>query len=374
MLFYARINKDKGENIGIKRKLLAQQNSVQAFGIKADLVWYGHEGIYLNHQLIHRRSFGNGLNDYLYFLWNWDSLILRMLDISSYDLVYIRYALSHPGFFNFLAKTKAYLKLKSIILEFPTFPYDKELSSGSALRRIAGVMDRIMRKSLIKYIDLAVHYGQGQIFDLPTVNLTNGIELEGTSICARNQNKNRLNIACVGSWNFWHGLDRLLDGVAIYRSEVADLTLTIKIIGKGRALENLRQLTQELSLEDIVEFYPETIKGDLVDLLAETDFAVGALAMFRKDIFIDSSLKHREYCALGLPFILATHDPDFPRELSYVHYVPAENKALDLAKIVDWVRGLHESYPNFQLEMRNYAEEHLSWNTRFKTILDALKD
>ncbi len=371
-LLYARINKDKAENIGVKRKLLAQLNGIRKCGIEADLLWYGQQGIYLNDQLIYQRSFKNNLKDYLFFLWGWDSLVLSILDISSYEWFYLRYALTHPGFLKFLVKIKSSAGKGRIILEFPTFPYDEELKSGSVLRRLTGVMDRRLRKLLIKQVDLAVHYGKGAVLNLPTLNLTNGIELEGTAMCDLNRNHSGVNIACVGSWNYWHGLDRLLVGVANFLSEDKDFPIKIKIIGQGPALRNVRRKTRELNLEKIVEFYPATSPTALVKLLAGTDFAVGALAMFRKGVSIDSSLKHREYCALGIPFILATDDPDFPEALPYVHYVTNDDTAIDVASILEWYRKLKTDYPNFQITMRKQAEDHLAWSSRMKTIFTAL--
>jgi hypothetical protein len=82
-------------------------------------------------------------------------------------------------------------------------------------------------------------------------------------------------------------------------------------------------------------------------------------------------LKNREYFARGLPVVLSTADEDMPEGLAYVKYVPAGEGPVNINDLVDFATRVYQS-PELNREIRAYADEHVSWKGKIKTVLNYL--
>lgn len=371
-LYYARINQDSPYNVGVVKKIEAQLKAFAMDGIRMDVVKFQSNGILFNQDIIIHRRFGRGFYDYAYFFWNWDRDLMASIDFSSYDFIYIRYPLSYPAFIAFLKQLKDQNKNLKLILEFPTFPYGLELKKKGLFYKLAYYIDRYYCNELGHYIDVVGHYGPGQVLGLPTINIRNGIDIEKIPYLRPKINSGDIQFIAIGAWNYWHGLDRILEAIAEFNKRKDFHKVKLKIIGEGPVSDFLHREVLRLGISEFVEFVSAARGAELDLLLADADIGIGSLGMFRKQVFVDSSLKHREYCARGLPFILATNDLDFPAELSFVHYVSADESAIDLEKIITWFETLRQSNPTFSSEMRIYAEQHLTWDQSIKKLVKFL--
>jgi hypothetical protein len=80
-----------------------------------------------------------------------------------------------------------------------------------------------------------------------------------------------------------------------------------------------------------------------------------------------SSLKVREYCSRGIPFILSNEDPDFPESFEYCLHVEPTEDAIDMEMVVSFAHKVCKD-PDHPLKMREYAEENLDWDIKaFRT-------
>ncbi len=61
---------------------------------------------------------------------------------------------------------------------------------------------------------------------------------------------------------------------------------------------------------DNVRWHGPLQREAVLDVLASADVAIGQLALHRKDMHENSTLKNREYLAVGLPMLYAHRDPD----------------------------------------------------------------
>ena len=91
------------------------------------------------------------------------------------------------------------------------------------------------------------------------------------------------------------------------------------------------------------------------------------MGIHRKGVLYDSSLKHREYCSRGLPFILSAPDLDFPRRviLSWnmcLIMIPDINLESLLEVFLKWKEK------DRRKEIRKYAEEHLTWEKQLLPV------
>ena len=243
----------------------------------------------------------------------------------------------------------------------PTYPYELEWKGWK--KRLGLYFDRQLRMSVDNYVDYMFHSGEErEIYGIPTLRLGNGItpsDYEKSNIVSRS----RIRMIAVGKWQYWHGLDRLLNGIHSYSGE---RQVELKVLGDGPVINDLKQMSTDLGLENQVEFVGVQVGKALDDIFATATVGIGTLALHRKQVAYDSSLKHREYCARGLPFVASSPDIDFSKELGFVHYIPVNENEVDLEKLIDFVDRLDQEVGQ---NMKNYAIENLAWSVKFKKAL-----
>lgn len=142
-----------------------------------------------------------------------------------------------------------------------------------------------------------------------------------------------ISIANVGKW---HGYDRIIKGLYNYYKSNPKKEVYYYFVGEGSELHNLKKLTKELNMEKYVIFYGTKTGKDLDEIVNKSDVAFGSLANHRKNIYLDSALKNREYCARGIPFVIASEDLDFPNNFEYVFRVSRDETPIDMIAIIDF--------------------------------------
>lgn len=375
-LIYYRINQDEIANVGVHKKCIAQIDAFRNLGVQTDLVLLSEKGILLNDQLIHTFSkplLSNASSKYWFFFFNLLPIISKHINFKGYDFIYFRYALSHPSLIRFLRAAKKEHPTLKILSEIPTYPYEKE--KQSLVDRLSLLMDQHYRKKLIPLIDRITHYGlEKEIFGIPTIPISNGIAVQKIKCSSSRQKIKKLRLIAVANWSYWHGLDRLLEGLKdYYHSENLETLVTLKIIGHGKAISLYKDLVQKYNLAEIVHFFPPMTKKELDTHFDQADMGIGTLGIHRKDIRIDSSLKHREYCARGLPFLLAGNDLDFPDLLSFVLKCTPTDAPVDINKLIIFWNKLLKNNSKKE-EIRKYAEDHLRWEERMKKVISFIKE
>src|SRR5699024_9754145 len=146
-----------------------------------------------------------------------------------------------------------------------------------------------------------------------------------------------------------------------------DTEVFFHIVGEGNELENLKKLVKNIGLTKKVIFYGSKTGNDLDVIVNKCDIGIGALGTHRVNIFGNSSLKHREYCARGIPFVLAANDYDFSDEFEYKLQVPTNETDINVKTIVNFYKNLKKK-KNVSLEMREYAEKYLSWESKLLPV------
>lgn len=106
-------------------------------------------------------------------------------------------------------------------------------------------------------------------------------------------------------------------------------------------------------------------------LFNNTDIAIGTLGIYRKNVALDSSLKHREYCARGVPFVLSSDDPDFSVELPWVHYVAADDSAVSLFDLIQFWKNIKKRAV-VKEEIRKFAVERIDWYVKLEGMMEQI--
>jgi glycosyltransferase involved in cell wall biosynthesis len=278
------------------------------------------------------------------------------------EMLYIRYPFSTPGFIRFLKAVRTHFPEIKIILEVPTFPYDREFV---LFQKWKLWIDSYYRKNLVKYTDLVVTFGNEQSFEgIQTINLTNGTEIP--DLTTDNVEKEEIfTFVAVGNWRFWHGLDRFLYGMSQYLSQLPEVDIQLMVIGDGEDLAKYKKLAAELKLTRHIRFLGEKTDEDTKKILQTAHVGVGVLGSFRKGLVSHSPLKHRFYAVCGLPFVFSTDDPDFSGKAGFICQFPPNEEPVSIQKILDFYKkGSHES-----VEIINYAQQQLSWKNRMEKVV-----
>jgi len=352
-----RVNEADVSNIGVLLKMKGQQNAFNQMGHEC-VAYYHRNGEFIKRSpqgkeevidVISYRKRRFSFKDFFNKLSNVEV-------IKKADLVYIRYPFSTPAFLNFVRG----LRKEQIIIELPTYPYKNEWSGFFKL--FLG-MDSFYANKLKAHCRAIVHFGkEDKIFGIRTIRSSNGIDVSSFPL-VQNAQVSGLKMIAVGKFNYWHGLDRLIKGMAAANRD----DIKLKIVGNGPVIKELQSLVEELDLSRSVIFCGIKKGKGLDALFDESNLGIGTLGIHRKGLQYNSSLKHREYCIRGLPFILSTKDNGFDKACKFALYFPADESPVDINEIYRLnLMNLKKE------EIRNYGVKKVSWKSILENIIDQL--
>jgi len=220
---------------------------------------------------------------------------------------------------------------------------------------IVGVTDQITHYQVSRSGDPnKPHITIGNGFNVDSVHVRKLIPYQGQN----------LNLLCVANVNRWHGLDRLIRGLGTYRGPTR---VILHIAGDGKEISRLQKLVSEIDIRENVVFHGFSQGTELEDLFNACHIAIGSLGLHRIGLTEASILKAREYCASGIPYIIAGGDPDFSDDFPYILKIPADETPVDLEKVIEFAHRVYQD-PDHPQKMRTYAEEHLDWSVKMKTL------
>ncbi|EKF50161.1 glycosyltransferase [Thermosipho africanus H17ap60334] len=355
---------------GVDKKVNGQIKAMRKKGLNVYRIYIKNRNLYLlykgNESLLKEVNFSNKMVFKITKRKVYYNLVLEFIYENNIKGIIIRYPLSSPYFIRFLRKCKnSGLK---VYLEIPTYPYDKELIF-SKLGFAKLLIDKWFRKSLHKYIDRIITYSDHEkIFNVKTINISNGIDLDNIRISKEtNNNSDILNLIGVASVSIWHGFDRVIKGLSDYYLKNNDKEVFFHIVGNGPEINNLKKITKELSLEKYVVFHGFKDGNELDNLFDKSHIGIGSLAIHRIGLYKVCALKNREYCARGIPFIIASFDEDFPENFEYVLRIPQNDESVDIKKVIEFYDSI--KHKNYREEMRQFARENLTWEVKIEPLI-----
>ena len=333
---------------GISHKIAAQVRALEGEGFICNL-FLAKQRKSLPSKILRRLPFGpDGVP--------WDEL-----SVEDYDAIYIR----KPGYISkefmaFLAKIREKNANAKILLEIPTYPYDRELSNFFTYVQL--VKDRKNRKRLPQYIDQIVVCGDADnIFGISTICIRNGIDLNRVrEKRAAHIKPNEINLICVAAFAQWHGIDRILHGIKDYAQSGGIARITLNLLGEGPALQSLKRLAEGLDLGGQVSFYGHCDQSKMDEVFDRCTFAIASLGLHRIGLASASTLKTREYLAKGIPFLYSGIIDVFEdNPVSFCLPVKADDSPIDISELVEFHNSLYASFSQEELiaTIRQYAEE-----------------
>ncbi len=262
-----------------------------------------------------------------------------------------------------------------IVAEIPTYPYDKEIRTIRNLHVL--VKNRFNRKKLYKYIDRIVTFSlDDTIFGIKTIKITNGIDIDSVPIVSHTSNDNSIRLISVANMAFWHGLDRLILGIASYYKKNNNRKIILDIVGYGEDYERISNMIKENDLNEYIIMHGYQTGSNLDKIFINADIAVSSLADHRKGLNIISALKAHEYLARGLPMIASAKIDVLPDDYKYCLYIPCDESPVDVIELINFYDSIYNNNDkkkiNFQIH--NFAITHCDMKNTFRPVLDYIAD
>ncbi len=191
--------------------------------------------------------------------------------------------------------------------------------------------------------------------------ITNGFNVGSVAVRTPPRFDSReIHLLFVGNVSRWHGLDRMILGIANYRGPVS---IHLHVVGDGDELEHVKQVKNALAPAANIHFCGFLSGPALTRMFDSCHIAIGSLGLHRNRMNQGSSLKVREYCSRGIPFIVSNKDPDFPDNFEYCLHVDPTDTPVPMEEVISFAMKACEN-PDHPGIMRTYAQEHLDWHVK----------
>lgn len=329
---------DRKRDIGVCNKIADQLKGFEVYGIKTKLVRVSQV---VNHISVMGKEFLS-----VSYLWK-DITIHKDVDV-----LYIRYPKSTPGFLGFIRKFKSGRPDRKVIIEIPTYPYDGELQREDFL---INTEDKICRNLLRHYVDRIVTYSKDKyIWGIRTICSVNGICVKDITPREIMGPANEINMIAVASMKFWHGYERIIKGMSEYYQAGGKRIINLHLVGDGPDIPLYKQLTGKSGLNKNVRFHGVKEGKDLQALYNQCDVGLVGFGYYKTGFHILSSIKTREYAAMGLPMIIAGSIDIFPAEkFSFILEVPENDSPVDFNSVIQWYDELYGEHGEKRQEVAN---------------------
>lgn len=304
----------------------------------------------------------------------WERLIYQ---IENPEFIYIRKCLFDRGMYNFLKQIKKKYPMVKIVLELPTYPYDQELFAEKK-NLLMYPNEVYFRNKLYKFVDRIVTFTDDkEIFGIPAISIQNGVNIEEYPIKKSKLENSEIHLTAVASFQKYHGYERVINGLAEYYNAGGNRRIVLDMVGGGQELATYKDLVRSANLQEHVVFWGPQYGDELNDVFDQADIGLGSFGFYKIGLEIASSLKLREYLARGLPVIGGSRQ-DLLTEETFPYYLefPNDETNLDMERIIAFYDRIYcdaESNEQVVRQIRQYAEENVSWKKTFIPVMEYLQ-
>lgn len=365
--YIARVDLSQPHLAGVARKIRAQVKALDA--ALGPVTLFTPAGTEVARDGQPMTAFGGGARSprFLHF-WRFYKTVGGLRE--PVDYAYIRYQRTSPSFLWMLRALRRRNPSIVIVVEVPTWPYRQE--EASLRERIYGLTDRFLSRFLRCYVDRIVTFSQSaNIMGIPTIRTDNGTDVFAVAPLTPPQDSRTLRILGLANLSFWHGYDRVLAGMDAYAKQGGDRQVIFEVVGSGNELSRLKADTARFGLSSAVHFHGPLSGDALTEVMSRCHVAISSIGIHRVQNDT-STLKSREYCARGLPFVLGHVDRDFV-DSPFAFQVPANDTPLNIRELVAFFDTLKIQCPDYSTNMRTFAEDRLTWDAKLHLVIDFLK-
>ena len=297
--------------------------------------------------------------------------LTKRLKQENYDYIYSRYGLADVFYLKLL---KIFAKKNAkIVVEIPSYPYDKECMPGIVWWMLYA-LDKACRRKLGLYVNRIATYSEDKyIFNIPTINIYNGIDFSTVKIREPMEPEpmDGIHLIAVAAFAKWHGYDRLLVGLGEYYSKAPQRRVIFHLVGDGAVRKEYEEIVSKYNIQPYVIFHGMKFGKELDELYNLCDIGVENLGSHRSGIYHESTLKSREYGAKGLPFITSCIVDGFNDAEFVLKFQPNEN-SIDVEKIVMFYDLMYNGVKKEKIasDIRKLAEQKCSMKQVIEPIVN----
>jgi len=299
-----------------------------------------------------------------------------------YEFLYYRYPRADLFLFFFLIFVRLkYLNKIKILSEIPTYPYNFEipLTSFSLKNYYIYFSDIVFRYpiSLLinKYVTVAF---KGKINNKKTISVDNGVSLNEFNkknlIKKKTSYKNKLNLVFAVNFNdqnLRHGLDRLIYGLLNYYTNKYKNKILIKLHIVGNIFD-AKNIVQKIDINNLLKnniiYYNKLSKKQLFKLYSVCHVGIGNLAFHRIQVTHSSSLKEREYLSAFLPFVSASKDYCFYKNVTFRYRVSSNDTPINIFLLIKFIKSCY-SQKNLNYKIIQYTKLRLTWDITTQNLI-----
>lgn len=357
------------EYSGITKKIRYQVKALNDCGVETELCYlgwdeFGNQVRWVGDKV--QKNFGNGIKAKINKRFEYNSLLTYII-VNNISLVYMRsFINAEPFLISFVKKLKQ--RGVKVVMEVPTYPYDKEIKELSRSGKITYYIDKLFRNSLSKNLDAIITFSDyDRIFNQRSIKISNGVDFDSLPLkSSYRKNPEVLELLVVAELHYWHGVDRAINGINEYIKSNHKQKVHLNIVGKPERASGFALKTQveNLGLNEYIAFYGALSGKELDEIFDRCDFAIGSLARHRSNITKIKTLKNREYAARGFGFVYSEIDEDF-EDMPYIIKAPADETPLDISRIVDFYNSTNLD----PIEIRKSIEPDLSWKNQMQKVI-----
>lgn len=162
---------------------------------------------------------------------------------------------------------------------------------------------------------------------------------------------------------FWHGFDRIIEGMHLYLMNTHIRNIHLSIVGNGQ-IDDLKELVNKYKLNDYVTFTGHLSGSELDKEFDKAHVAIGSLGRHRSGLKSMKSLKNVEYAARGIPFVYSENNSEFDSK-PYVLKVPADESPLDISDVITFFENVKITPEEINKTVSDYT-----WYNQIKKVIN----
>jgi len=300
---------------------------------------------------------------------------ISSISIKDLDFIYIRKPTTTTALIHIIKLLRTENADLKIVMELPTYPSNEY----RGIKRILSFFSSWQASRYRKYINRILTYSDDEIiWGINTIRTSNCIDCN--EVRARNPINvayNQINLIAVADFNYWHGYDRVIEGLIKYKhNPLTVYNVHLYLVGEGPELQRYKTLVRAGHVNDIVHFLGKKSGQDLDQIFDMCCIGLDAMGRHRSGVYYNSSLKGKEYGARGLPIVsgVKTELDAFP-EYKYYFRVPANDDAIDVSAVIDFYKAVYkycECETGVIQNIRSFTQEHFSYDFGYKELLEYL--
>jgi Glycosyltransferase len=382
-LMYLTFQEDATLYMGVTRKIGWQADAFKKLGYEVTYsLWKGLEYRFITDSGVETRTIPGGRG----LMHQFSEVACEYLTSHHFDVLYMR--LDRISFDVIrLCRTARENGAQKVIIELPNYPYIMDYVksvngvqpfSRRAVSRMkvlgTAAEDRLSALQLRGLVDAVVLIGNkaDSFFGVKAVNISNGINVDAMSVVPVKDSEDEIIIVGVAGTLWWQAYDRILVGMHQYKKEKSGQDPRIRFIlvgGDAKEMPDFRALIHRYGLDDDVECPGFKNGAELDAIYDRADLGASKLGCYRRGLQACSSLKAREYCAKGLPFLYTCEDTIEDENVDFALQVPNNDTPIDMKRVVAFVRRCRADQGLAQ-EEREFARSHFDWESILQNVLE----